>query len=128
MGHEEIEHLFERLLRCLVEKIKEGESFVATLQFTLTLNISPAPQPFTESATSGSVAGQVGQALNVTSGLDLISGGTAPYSVAVDSSSPNQLPDGVSVSIGADGNLNVTGTPTVAGSGSVVLAISDSGQ
>lgn len=102
---------------------------MAKVQFTVSFSIAAATPPLAESATSGSVSGTVGQSLSVASGLDVVSGGVPPYSVAVDPSSPNPLPPGVSVSIDpASGNLVVSGTPTAAGSGAVVLAISDSGQ
>lgn len=101
--------------------------FMANVQFTISFNIQAgaplavSPSQFTENAT-------VGQAIEQAN-VAVVSGGNPPYSQpTVDPSSPNQLPPGVSVSIDASGNISISGTPTAAGTGTVILDIADSGQ
>lgn len=86
--------------------------------FTVTLTVEPAA-PLPLEVASPEDLGQVGGPLQVPA-LE-ISGGTPPYTVALDPSS-GPLPPGVSI----DGSGNLTGTPTEAGSFEVVVDVSDS--
>ena len=57
-----------------------------------------------------------------------VSGGTPPYKQpVVDPSSPSPLPPGLSFATDGNGNVTVSGTPTVPGSGTFILSVADSG-
>lgn len=85
---------------------------------TVTFTVEPAAPPPLEVASPEDL-GQVGGPLQVPA-LE-ITGGTPPYTVALDPSS-GPLPPGVSM----DASGNLTGTPTEAGSFDVVVDVSDS--
>ena len=97
---------------------------MSQVQFSLSITVNPAPAPLAESASSGSAEFVVGVANSVV--LAAITGGTAPYGVAVDAGSTNQLPPGLSASSDGSNNLVVSGTATAAGTGSVLLDVTDS--
>lgn len=99
-----------------------------TVQVTINFSIAPAPPPplvATPATASDSLT--VGVAAPSTP-ISVISGGTGPYNApTVDPASPAPLPPGLTAAVDASGNLTITGTPTVAGSGSVILDVTDSG-
>lgn len=99
-----------------------------TVQVVVNFNIAPpAPPQLVATPATASNSLTVGSPAP-TSPVSVISGGTPPYNQpTVDAASANPLPPGLSASVDASGNLTITGTPTVAGSGSVTLDISDSG-
>ena len=86
--------------------------------FTVTFKVEPGTPPPLE-VDSPEDLGQVGGPLQVPA-LE-ITGGTPPYTVALDPSS-GPLPPGVSM----DANGNLSGTPTAPGSFEVVVDVSDS--
>jgi len=97
-----------------------------TVQIVITFNIAPTavsdpvatPSAVTEDLTVGVAVppGPVAQ----------VSGGTPPYSQpTVDAASANPLPPGLAASIDASGNVSITGTPTTAGTGTVILDVAD---
>ena len=99
-----------------------------TVQITVSFNIVAAapppevanPSAVTENLTVGTPA--------PTATVSVVSGGTPPYlQPVVDSASPAQLPPGLTAQIDASGNVTITGTPTLAGTGTVILDVSDSG-
>lgn len=108
-----------RLIRSILEEIKMSQ-----VQLTVTFNIAPAVQPLAETTTAVTVNGTSGVALSGNSG-DVISGGVPPYTVTVDAASPSQLPPGVTASVDGSGNVVFSGTPTTAGTGTVLLDITD---
>ena len=99
-----------------------------TVQITVNFSIAqPAPPPLVATPSSVSESLTVGSAAP-SDPVSIISGGTPPFqSPVVDTSSPSPLPPGLSAAIDASGNVTITGTPTAAGVGTVVLAVSDSG-
>ncbi len=99
------------------------------VQVTINFNIAPAPPPpLVATPPTASDNLTVGQTAPTTP-LSVISGGTPPFQQpTVDPNSPAQLPPGLSAAIDANGNLTVTGTPTVSGTGTVILDVQDSGQ
>ena len=88
--------------------------------FTVTFTVEPGTAPPLAVASSEDL-GQVGGPVQVPA-LE-ISGGTPPYTVALDPSS-GPLPPGVSI----DASGNLTGTPTQAGSFDVIVDVSDSSE
>lgn len=103
-----------------------------TVKITINLNINPAlpPPPPPLVATPDTVTlpdETVGVAVaNVP--VAVVSGGTPPFGQpVVDPSSPAPLPPGLSAAIDDSGNVTISGTPTAPGSGTVVLAVADSG-
>ena len=86
--------------------------------FTVTFKVEPGTPPPLEIGSPEDL-GQVGGPLQVPA-LE-ITGGTPPYTVALDPSS-GPLPPGVSM----DASGNLTGTPTAPGSFDVVVDVSDS--
>lgn len=99
-----------------------------TVQITVTLNINPsAPPPLSVDNSTVSLPDEtVGQTVSNVP-VASVTGGTPPYSVSLDPSSPSPLPPGLSVSVDASGAVTLSGTPGAAGSGTFVLAVSDSG-
>ena len=82
--------------------------------FNVTFTVEPAQLSVPATQDLGPVGGPLDE-----SAVD-IEGGTPPYSVALDPAS-GPLPDGVTM----DGNGNLSGTPTKAGSFPVVLDVTD---
>ncbi len=124
MGHRE-----NRKVATIIIPIYLGEKpMPQTVQITITFSIAaPAPPPLVASPTSVTDSLTVGQAAPSTP-VSVVSGGTPPYQQpTVDPSSPNQLPPGLSAAIDASGNVTINGTPTAAGTGTVVLDVVDSG-
>jgi len=124
MSHHHQPEIYE-----LRNKIRElayfllGEELMSQVQFTVAITVAPSGPPLSESASSGPAQFTQGQAGSVT--LAQITGGTAPYSVAVDSTSASQLPPGITASIDPNNNLILSGAPTVSGSASVLLDVTD---
>jgi hypothetical protein len=117
-------HKLHELAERIRELVREilGEETMAQVQFTLTLTV--AAPPLAEGATSGSATMQLGAA-----GSDVltpITGGVPPYTATVDAASASQLPTGVTVGLDANNNLIVSGTPTVAGSATILIDVKDS--
>jgi hypothetical protein len=123
--HERLEELAHDIRRLVREILGDDMSQV---QYTLTLTITPATPPLSESATSGSLSIQAGAPVSDLPVGDTITGGQPPYVASVDPASPNQLPDGLSVSVDANGNLNLTGTATTSGTGTILIDVNDSGS
>lgn len=102
------------------------------VKITINLNINPAapPPPPALVATPDTVSlpdQTVGVAVDHVP-VAVISGGTPPFQQPiVDPASPAPLPPGLTASIDDQGNVTLSGTPSVAGSGTVVLDVSDSG-
>ena len=98
---------------------------------TINLNVNPPapppPPPLVASPTSVTLSDETVGVDPGTVQISALSGGTPPFNVSVDESSPNPLPPGQSASIDANGNVVLTGAPQAAGSGQVVLAVEDSG-
>ena len=97
---------------------------MSQVEFTVAITVAPAAAPLAEGASSGPAAFTVGVAGSVT--LTQITGGVPPYAVAVDPASPTQLPPGITPSLDANNNLILSGTPTVSGSATVLLDVTDS--
>lgn len=99
-----------------------------SVQVTINFNIQPAAPPaLVANPASATDSLTVGQAAPATP-VSVVSGGTPPYQQpTVDPASPSQLPPGLSAAIDDSGNLTITGTPTAAGTGVVVLNVADSG-
>ena len=85
---------------------------------TLSITINPGTSDLTIDTSGVPTSGTVGQSF---SGKLNVSGGTAPYSFALTNGA---LPDGVSLL--SDGSFS--GTPTVAGTFSPEITVTDSGQ
>lgn len=102
---------------------------MAKVQITVSLNINPAPPPpLTVDKSSVSLPDeQVGVDAGPVA-VAVVSGGVPPFSVALDPSSPSPLPPGLTPAVDAQGNVTLSGVPSAAGSGSFVLAVSDSGN
>ncbi len=122
--HRKLERLTHDIRRLVREIL--GEEIMSQVQYTLTLTITPATPPLSESATSGSLSIQAGAPVSDLAVGDTITGGQPPYVASVDPASPNQLPAGLSVSVDANGNLNLTGTATTAGTGTILIDVNDS--
>jgi len=98
-----------------------------TVQVTINFNIvAPPPPALVADPASVDEPLQVGVPAPDTP-VTKISGGTPPYQQPVVDPSSNPLPPGLTAAIDDSGNLTISGTPTVAGQGSVLLNISDSG-
>lgn len=116
-----------KVLNLIINVPLPGDFMPQTVQVTINFNIAPAQPPaLVATPPTASDSLTVGVPAS-TAPLSVISGGTLPYKQPVVDPSSIPLPDGLSASIDANGNLTVTGTPTVAGSGSVTLNVSDSG-
>jgi hypothetical protein len=111
----------------------ENVTMPQTIQTYVTFTINPAaPPPLTETPASSAASPIVLPTMTV--GVPVtavqvtqISGGTAPATQpVVDPGSAAPLPPGLTAAIDSNGNLTVSGTPTVAGTGTVTLDVSDS--
>ena len=112
--------------------IGEKHHMPQTVKITISLNINPAPPPppppLVANPPSVSLPDETVGVSVMGVPVTTISGGTPPFSQpVVDPASPSPLPPGLSASIDADGNVTVTGTPEAAGTGTIVLSVSDSG-
>jgi hypothetical protein len=114
-----------KFFRWLIEHRKEVEEFMAQVQFAVSIAVNSTTSALQVTPTSGSASFTVGVAGD-SGPIGAVSGGTPPYSVSVDAASPNPLPPGLNASLDSGNNLHVSGTPTAAGSGSVLLDIDDS--
>jgi hypothetical protein len=125
-NHNEIEQLREKIRELAYFLL--GEEIMAQVQFSVVITVAPAtppPTPLTEGATSGTAAFTQGVPGSVT--LTPITGGVSPYlPPTVDSTSPSQLPPGITASLDANNNLILSGTPTVSGTATVLLDVNDS--
>jgi len=115
---------FLHLLIWFVKHRKEFEEFMSQVQFTLSLSVTAASQPLAITPPSGAATFVVGTASSST--LGAVTGGVPPYTPTVDAASPSQLAPGLSLSMDANNNLILSGTPTAAGSGTVVIDVNDS--
>lgn len=100
-----------------------------TVKITVTLNINPpAPPALVVSPDTVTLPDEtVGTPVSLVP-VAQVSGGTPPFTQPVlDPSSPAPLPPGLTAAIDATGLVTVSGTPEAAGSGTFVLAVSDSG-
>ena len=99
-----------------------------TVQITVNFVIAPAaslPPVATPSTVAENL--QVGVPAPLAP-VSVVSLGTPPYlAPTVNPSSPAPLPPGLSAAIDNSGNVTITGTPTAAGSGTVILDVVDSG-
>lgn len=95
------------------------------VQLQISFDIAPAAgQPLTVTPAQTTINGTVGVPLDGTS-VAQVTGGTQPYSYALDSAS-DPVPDGVSFSEDGNGNITLTGTPATAGvTDNVILDIVD---
>jgi hypothetical protein len=101
-----------------------GEEFMSQVQFTVAITVAPTSTPVQEGSSSGSADFTQNVQGSIT--LTPITGGVPPYTASVDAASPSQLPPGITASIDPNNNLILSGTPTVAGSASVLLDVVDS--
>jgi probable HAF family extracellular repeat protein len=91
------------------------------------LNTSPPPAPL--AITSGTPFAATVAYAGSSSGFSLTaSGGKSPYTWSWAAASGSSLPPGLSISTNADGTGTIAGTPSTAGSYSLVVAVTDSGS
>lgn len=100
-----------------------------SVKITVTLNINPAPPPpLVANPPTVTLPGETVGEVVPTTLVTAVSGGTPPYQQpVVDPSSPSPLPPGLAFAIDSSGNVTVSGTPTVPGSGTFILNVTDSG-
>ena len=111
--------LLKELFHAIERKHKHHkEIYVAKGTFTVTFTVEAAPPPPIEVAPTEDL-GQVGGPLAATQLI--ITGGTPPYTVSLDSASA-PLPPGITVN--SDGTFS--GVPTEAGSFAVTFDVADS--
>ena len=90
-----------------------------TLSFTVNITINPAgPPPLVAAQNPLNLTGTVGQPFTAAL-LGNVSGGTPPYNLT----SQGTLPAGLSM----DGQGNISGTPTAAGTSTLAVSVVDSG-
>jgi hypothetical protein len=121
-GHNELEELKNKI-RELAYFIL-GEELMSQVQFTVAITVAPSGPALVEGSSGGSAA--FTQNVQGSVILTPITGGVPPYTASVDAASPSALPPGLTPSIDENNNLILSGTPTVAGSASVVLDVVDS--
>jgi hypothetical protein len=113
------------LLEFLLHHRKEFRMSQVQLSVNFTVN-NPAPPPLSVTPAAANENLTVGQAAD---GIPVasVSGGTPPYTYAMDPNSA-QLPPGVSFAEDGNGNITLAGTPTAAGTSTapVLLDITDS--
>lgn len=100
---------------------------MAQVQLSVSFTVNPGappPNPLTVTPSSASETLTVGSPADGTA-VAVVSGGTAPYSYTLDSSS-GPLPPGIQFAEDSAGNITLAGTPTSQGTGSVLLNITDS--
>lgn len=98
---------------------------MSQVQLSVSFTVSSAPTPLTVTPSSVTENLTVGTPVDSTVAVAVVAGGVAPYSYALDASS-QPLPDGVSFSEDASGNIFLEGTPTTTGTANVVLNVTDS--
>jgi hypothetical protein len=109
--------------------IIEDNKMPQTVQISVTLTINPpAPPPLVASPSSVTLPAEtVGMAVSAVP-VAQITGGTGPYlAPVIDPASPSALPPGLTAAIDGSGNVTISGTPSVAGTGTFVLDVTDSG-
>ena len=111
---EELKHKIRELAYFLL-----GEEIMAQVQFTVTITVAPATQPLAEGSTSGTAS--FVQGIQSSTILTPITGGVPPYTAAVDPTSPNPLPPGITAGIDPNNNLILSGNVTASGGPSPVL-------
>src|SRR3977135_1042525 len=114
----ELHHKHECSLDELVELLEEilrrkDLQFMSTVQLSVSFTVSSPANPLVVTPPSENEALVVGVPVPTTP-IAVVSGGTPPYTYAVDPAS-GPLPDGVSLSEDGAGNISLSGTPTTAG-------------
>jgi hypothetical protein len=100
---------------------------MSQVQFTANFTVTGGPSnPLTVTPSSNTFNLTVGTPADGTA-VGVVSGGTPPYSYALDPSS-GPMPTGVTFAEDSNGNITLAGTPTSAGTSStpVLLDITDS--
>jgi hypothetical protein len=96
-----------------------GRIFMAKLTFGVNITINPAaPKPLSAVSDPLNLTGTVGQPFSASLASN-VQGGTPPYALSVAGTPP----DGLTV----DGNGNISGTPTTAGTSTLSVSVADSG-
>jgi len=112
-----------RLLEKLFHISKEHH-IMAEVELVIAFTVSNAPPPplqVTPQSVPESLV--VGQPIPSTV-IAVVSGGTAPYTYAIDPSS-QPLPAGLSITEDGNGNISLSGTPTATGTANFILDITD---
>ena len=97
---------------------------MAEVELVIAFTVSNAPPPplqVTPQSVPESLV--VGQPIPSTV-IAVVSGGTAPYTYAIDPSS-QPLPAGLSITEDGNGNISLSGTPTATGTANFILDITD---
>jgi hypothetical protein len=128
--HNQHNHQIREMIHFLEFIERHREEFrMSQVQLSVSFTVNPGTQqnpllvtPAT--ATENLTVGVAADGMSVA----VVSGGTAPYTYALDPSS-GPLPDGVNFSEDGSGNVTLSGTPTTAGSSTtpVLLNINDAG-
>ena len=117
----------EELIQVLEYLLHHRKEFImAQVQLSITFNVASAPQPLTVTPSTLTQSLTVGVAVS-SSAVAVVSGGTPPYTYALDANS-GPMPTGVTFNEDGNGNIFLAGTPTVAGASTspVLLDITDS--
>jgi hypothetical protein len=115
------EHCCCRELSQILKLLKELH--MSQVQLTVSFNVVAAAAPLTVTPASATENLTVGVAADGTA-VASVTGGVAPYTYALDPAS-GPLPAGITFDEDGSGNITLAGTPTAAGTSSVILDITD---